>query len=368
MIVAAADYLIGNKFKIGKEFEKGFTLLGTMVLSMVGMIVISPLLADIISPTFDIVYNVFHIDPSIIPASLLANDMGGAILSAAVAKDDAIGNFNALVVSSMMGATISFTIPFSMQMVKKEHYNELSLGILCGVVTIPIGCLVSGLVCKIPFGALCLNLLPLVILAVIIAIGLIFFPNICVKAFRVVGFLIKILVIAGLVLGIINFLAKKEIVQGLGTVEDGVIICMNASIVMAGMFPLIYIFSKLVSKPLSYIGGKIGMNNTSMTGIVSTLATNVTTFGMMNDMDKKGMIINSSFAVSAAFTFAGHMAFTMSFNEAYIFPVIIGKIISGIFAIIMAALLCKFKNKKAQKGAASSANFEHLKQLFFMRI
>ncbi len=345
LTISAVDYLIGGRFEIGKEFEKGFMLLGTMALSMIGMIVISPLLADIMAPAFDFVNDVLHIDPSILPASLFANDMGGAPLAVAIARDENIGNFNGLVVAAMMGATISFTIPLSMQMVKKENHPELSIGILCGVVTIPIGCFVSGLFCKIPMKALCIDLLPLIILAAIIAVGLIFFQKTCVRIFGIVGFFIRILVVVGLVLGIVNFLAKKEVIPGLGTIEEAVMICMNASIVMAGMFPLIHIVSRLLSKPLGVIGGKIGINSVSMTGIVSTLATNVTTFGMMNDMDKKGIVINSAFAVSAAFTFAGHMAFTMAFNEEYLVPMMIGKLVAGASAVVLALFINRITNK-----------------------
>ena len=95
-------------------------LLGTMALSMIGMIVISPFIAQILSPFFDVFYNTFGIDPSIIPATFFANDMGGAALAVEIAENEEIGLFNALVVSSMMGATISFTVPFGLGIVKKE--------------------------------------------------------------------------------------------------------------------------------------------------------------------------------------------------------------------------------------------------------
>ena len=76
-----------------------------------------------------------------------------------------------------------------------------------------------------------------------------------------------------------------------------------------------------------------------MLGFVGSLATNVTTFGMMRDMDDQGVVLNSAFAVSAAFAFAGHLAFTMSFNESYVLPVIAGKLVAGIFAVVIARFM-----------------------------
>ncbi|MBR5445993.1 MAG: ethanolamine utilization protein EutH, partial [Clostridia bacterium] len=118
-MLAALDRIFGCRFGLGKEFERGFMLLGTMALSMIGMIVISPWIAETLAPAFDVFRDLLGIDPSVIPASLFANDMGGAPLAVEIAHDREIGMFNALVVSSMMGCTISFTIPFALGVVDK---------------------------------------------------------------------------------------------------------------------------------------------------------------------------------------------------------------------------------------------------------
>ncbi|MBR5459672.1 MAG: ethanolamine utilization protein EutH [Clostridia bacterium] len=334
-VIAAIDRIFGSRLGLGKEFDKGFMLLGTMMLSMTGMIVISPLLADLLRPVFDFVYNTFGIDPSVIPAAFFANDMGGAPLCVEVAKDVEVGKFNALVVSSMMGATVSFTIPFALGIVK-NNVKELMVGILCGIVTVPIGCFVSGLMLSIPLKTLIINVLPLVIFSVIIALGLLLIPDICVKIFKGIAFFIKALITIGLALGILRFLIGVELVKGLETIENGAMVCVNASIVMSGAFPFMYIISRLLDKPLSAFATRVGINKTSAVGLVSNLATNATTFQMMNDMDSKGAMVNSAFAVSAAFTFAGHLAFTMAFDDAYILYVIVGKLLSGVCSLIIA--------------------------------
>jgi ethanolamine transporter len=123
-------------------------------------------------------------------------------------------------------------------------------------------------------------------------------------------------------------------------------VCFNATAVMTGAFPLLAIVSKLIKKPMKKISEKVGMNEVSALGFVGTLATNVTTFGMMRDMDDKGVVLNSAFAVSAAFTFAGHLAFTMSFNADYLVPVIVGKLVAGIFAVVIAQFMYSKMHKK----------------------
>ena len=347
-VIGAIDYVIGNKFGIGEEFKKAFMLLGTMSLSMIGMIVIAPLIGTLLSPVFEFMYDVLRIEPSIIPASLFANDMGGAPLAKEIAKNQSMGMFNALVVSSMMGATISFTIPLAIGVVGKDRHREMFLGFLCGIVTIPLGCFVAGLFCGIRIVSLLLNLLPLLIFSVIIAFGLIKAPNFCVKIFKIFAKFMTVVIMIGLLMGIVNFLTGKELIKGIAPLEEGAMVCFNASIVMCGMFPLIGIISRLLKNPLKAVGTKIGINEVSALGFVSTLATNVTTLGMMDKMDKKGVMLNSSFAVSAAFTFAGHLAFTVAFDQSYLLPVVIGKITAGILAVIVAGVIYKITkgNKK----------------------
>lgn len=340
-ILGAVDYIIDNKFGIGKEFEKGFMMLGTVALTMFGMIIISPLIAKFFNPFFNAIYNVLNIDPSLLTSSILANDMGGAALATQVAKTESIGLFNGLIVGAMMGATVSFTLPVAMTCVRKEKQKELLLGVLCGVVTIPIGCFVSGLILKLSLKILLLNLLPIFIFALIIASGLLFLPKLCVKIFQVLGVLIKILVVVGLVLGVIKFVTGYEVIKGIGDIGYAVEIGISIAVTMAGAFPLIKILSLLLSKPFEKLSNLLKVNKTSTIGFISSLATSLTTFEMMDEMDSKGTVLNAAFAVSAAFILADHLAFTLAFESSYVFPMMIGKIVSGISAFMFALFMYK---------------------------
>ena len=102
-----------------------------------------------------------------------------------------------------------------------------------------------------------------------------------------------------------------------------------------------YILSKGMAKPLKVIAEKIGVNEQSVIGIISCIATSATTFGMMEKMDRKGIVLNSAFAVSGAFVLGGHLAFTMAFNSEYVLPVIVGKLTSGILALFLANIIFK---------------------------
>lgn len=345
--IGALDFIIGNKFGAGREFERGFGLFCPMALSMLGMIVIAPAIGELLSPVFDGFYRVFGIDPSIIPASVFANDMGGAPLAQSVAKSAELGGYNAFVVSSMMGCVLSFTIPFSLGLVKKEQHSDLFLGLLCGIVTIPTGCFVAGLMCGIGVGALLLNLLPLIILSLIVGAALLFVPKICIKCFSVFGIFMRVLAIGGLLCSIFTFLTDVEICPYFDTFEHGAFVCANACVTLSGALPFMFIVSKLLDKPLNSLGKRIGINSTSALALLGTIVTNASTFGVMEKMDKKGVVLNSAFAVSAAFTIGGHLAFTMAYDSSYVPSMIVGKLVSGIFALGLAFIIYKRSTRAA---------------------
>ncbi|MBQ6799044.1 MAG: ethanolamine utilization protein EutH [Oscillospiraceae bacterium] len=340
-LLGALDRLFGNKLGIGAEFERGFELFGSLALAMIGMLVLVPVLADLLQPMLDFLRDVLHLEPSVIPASLIANDMGGAAFSVQVAADPALGMFNGLIVSCMMGATISFTIPFSLTTVPKEKHRELLLGMLCGVVTIPLGCLLGGMLAKIPMGALLADLLPLILLSALLAIGLALCPDFCAKLFRGLGFVIKALITVGLGCSVLEYLTGIAVIPGLGKLEDAAGIALSCSIYLAGVLPLLALVTRLLSRPMKALGERLRINEHSVLAFIATLASGITTFALMEKMDRKGVLLNAAFAISAAFVFADHLAFTMAFNGAYVGPVVAAKLAGGASALVLAGLLSR---------------------------
>lgn len=347
--LGALDYLLGNRFGLGRELERGFSLFGAMALSMLGMLVLSPMLGVWLFPAFEGIYRLLGIDPSILPASLLANDMGGTQLAEAVCRDAEVGAYNAYVVSSMLGCVISFTVPFSLGLVPKGRHRELFFGLLCGIVTIPVGCLVAGIICKLNFISLLINLIPLLLISVLLSLALIFLPALSVRCFALLGMVIRILSVVGLLLGLFTFLTGVTVSPYLGTFEEAALVCANACVTLAGALPLMSVVSRLLSRPLGALGRRLGVNGISALAFLGSLVTNASTFGVSEQMDRRGLALNAAFAVSASFVFGSHLAFTMAFRPEYVLPVTVGKLLSGVTAVLLALLLYK---EPQEDGAA----------------
>lgn len=344
-IIAAIDRIFGSKLGLGKEFEKGIMMLGSLTLSMTGMLVMAPLISHFLSSASGIFPD--FLDFSVIPSCILANDMGGAPLALDLANSEEIGYFNGLIVSSMMGCTVSFIIPYALQVTDKKHHADILFGILCGIVTIPVGCIAAGVMLGFSITEILLDLVPLLVVAALIAFGLIKFRSFMIKFFKALAFVIQLVIIVGLVVGIIEFLTGKKLLPYVDTLENSMQVIINIACVMAGAFPLFSVLNKLLKLVLRATGKLLGINEFSTFGLLSTLGTCVTTFESVDKMDKKGIVLNSAFAVSASFVFIDHLAFTMSFNSDYVPFLFAGKLISGVSGLCLALILYKNHKKKA---------------------
>lgn len=338
-VLGALDRIIGNKFGLGEQFEEGIMAIGSLALSMVGIIALAPVIANLLKPVVVPVYNFLGADPAMFAGTILANDMGGASLAAELANSSDAGLFGGLIVGSMMGVTIVFTIPVALGIIKEEDRKYLATGVLCGVITIPVGSFVAGIVAGFPFMMVVKNLVPIVIIAILIALGLWKFERAMITGFTWFGRFIIAVITVGLIAGIVEALTGMVIIPGMNPISEGFEIVADIAIVLAGAFPLVLVITKVFKKPLMKLGKMVGMNDVAAAGIVASLANSIPMFQMVKDMDAKGKIINFAFAVSAAFVFGDHLGFTAGFNSTMIVPMIIGKLVSGISAFILAVFI-----------------------------
>ena len=146
MLIGAVDRIRGNRWGYGEQFEEGFHAIGPMMLAMAGVIAAAPVLAIVLKPIVVPIYQLIGADASMFAGTLLASDTGGYPLAMELAGNNAVGNFSGLLVANMLGATLVFTLPVGMSLMKEKDYPYLGAGVLAGIITIPIGCLVGGIV------------------------------------------------------------------------------------------------------------------------------------------------------------------------------------------------------------------------------
>ncbi|GGC84726.1 ethanolamine utilization protein EutH [Enterococcus wangshanyuanii] len=349
MVLGAVDKCLGNKFGLGEQFEEGIMAMGSLALSMVGIITLAPVLANILKPVVVPLYTALGADPAMFATTLLANDMGGFPLAMQLAQDPQAGLFAGAILGAMMGPTIVFTIPVALGIIEKEDQQYLATGVLSGLITIPIGCFVGGIIAGFPVIMILKNLVPILLVAVLIMIGLWLKPDVMIKGFTIFGKFVVIVAIAGLVLGALQLLVGVTVIEGIAPVSEGIEVVGGIALTLAGAFCLVFVITKVFNKPLMKLGKLLGMNEVAAAGMVATLANSIPMFQMMKDMDPRGKIINVAFAVSAAFVMGDHLGFTAGVAKEMIFPMIVGKLVGGITAVLFAVFMANRMLKKETK-------------------
>ena len=379
MLIAAVDRILSQfggsaRFlgKFGKsiegsggQFEEGFMAMGALGLAMVGMTALAPVLAHVLGPVIIPVYEMLGANPSMFAGTLLACDMGGFFLAKELAGGDvAAWLYSGLILGSMMGPTIVFSIP-------------VALGVLAGIVTIPIGCIAGGLVAmysgvqingqpvEFTFALILMNMIPVLIVAVLVALGLKFIPEKMINGFQIFAKFLVALITLGLAAAVVKFLLGWELIPGLdpifmapgdkpGEVMRAIEVIGSISCVLLGAYPMVLLLTRWFEKPLMSVGNVLNMNNIAAAGMVATLANNIPMFGMMKQMDTRGKVINCAFAVSAAFALGDHLGFAAANMNAMIFPMIVGKLIGGVTAIGVAMMLVPKEDATATKTEAEA--------------
>lgn len=340
-VMGAVDYSRDNKYNYGNIFEDGINNMGGLALSMVGILSLTPIIGQVINKLIKPITDIIGLDPSIITSSFLAIDMGALNISKELSASNEMVGFSGVLMGAMVGCTISFTLPLALGVVKGESRKELSLGMLCGITTLPIGLFFSGIYLGLTVEEVLINLSPIILLAVLVSIGLVYKQALLIRLFNGLGKVILYLSILGLILQGINSIAGITLVQGLMPLGEAVVIVGKIAIFLAGAYVMLEWIKRTFSKALDKVGEKIGLNSTSIAAFLGSLASAIIVFSVFEKLDKKGKVLCSAFTVGGAYVFGGQMGYVASEVPEFLNVYISTKLLCGLLAVIFASIMLK---------------------------
>ena len=348
-----------NRLGLGAEFQRGIEMIGPLCLAIVGIIALVPEMAWVIEKTLTPIYKSLGLDPSMAVTSILAIDMGGYQLASSVAVDPLVGEWAGIVYGSMMGATIVFTIPVGLAAIEKKDVGAFSKGILYGVAAIPFGTFVGGLIFGIPVLTVLVNLILPAVFSVIIIVCLALWQKQTTAVFRGFSVIINVIAMLGLGLATVKDLVLVPLSDNgvfdisavpffnrLGSTGEGIGVAGSVGLVLSGALPFIFCLNKWLKKPLSVASKRFGLTETGITGFLLSCANNMAMFATMSKMKDNEKIINTAFAVCAAFVIGDHLAFTAANAPDAIGAMMLAKAVSGIIAVLIAVLFTKSSKKE----------------------
>ena len=371
-VAGAIASAIKPESELGQQFVAGVDSIGPIFLPVAGIMASAPYLTAFVEGVFGPAYGALGADPAMAATTFIAVDMGGYQLADALAQTRESW-IMAMMTGYMAGATIVFTVPVALKMLEKRDRKYLALGVMSGLLAIPIGVFVASAVIAVShpiirevvstnadatyqlaltWAQIGVNLVPLIIICVALALGLKFKPDAMIKGFIVFG-----RVMEG-ALKIVFVLVVVEYFTGLFTTVFGSfgfdpIIAdeddMFRALETAGAIGMMLI-RKYLAKPLAKIGGAVGLSSDATAGLLAGSANVLALLSMVKYLKARDKVICMAFAVCCAFLFGDHLSFTANFQPSLIVPVLLGKLAAGICAIVFAHLLAV---KKAEELEAA---------------
>ena len=346
-VLGGIDRLRGNRWGLGESFESGFMLLGPMALSMAGMICLAPVLADWLGRVIVPLYRLMGVDPAMF-GSLLAIDMGGYQLAGELAENPQIGSYAGLVVAAIFGCTGVFTIPVGMGMIPQADRPLFAQGIMLGLAAMPVGLLVGGVVSGLGILTCLHQNLPIFALALLLLIGLRLWPEGMIKGFLLLAGGIRWLVTAGLVLAAVRSMTGWTPLPAMAPLEEAMSTVSAIGIVMLGSLPVAELIRRALARPFTWLGGKLGMEPQSLTGMLVGLVSAMPALSMYRDMDRRGKVVSGAFLVSGASLLAAHTGFVLGTEPEMLGAVAAGKLSGALAAAALALFVGREKRRQTQ--------------------
>ena len=267
--------------------------------------------------------------------------MGGYQLATELAADSRIGSYAGIVAAAIFGCTLVFTIPVGMGMIRQEDRSFFARGIMLGLAAMPAGLLTGGLFAGLSVPECLLQNLPVFAAALLLLLGLWKIPEQMVKGFCLLANGIRILVTVGLVLAAVESLCGFHLLPGMAPIEDAMGVVSSIGVVMLGSLPAAELLRRLLTKPFTRLGARLGLGPQSLTAMLIGLVSALPSLAGYHDLDEKGKVALGAFLVSGASLLAAHMGFTLAAEPALLPALVCGKLSGALAAVVLAVFVMK---------------------------
>lgn len=338
-MVGLIDKVIGGRFGLAEEFDRGMTMMGSLSLTMVGIYCFAVMLGRALSVLLQTVSLPF--DPTILVSSVLAVDMGAYSIADTLCTDPAQKIFTGVILASTLGCTISFSLPIALGSVEQRDAKTLMTGMVYGIIATPAALIVGGLMSGLGLSSFISHLLPVLIICAILGLYIFYGGEKAVAIFQKVGKAINILAIVLFALVVIQiyFDIPQLVFVDPALIGEALIIVFKISVVVCGSFILSNLILRKFMHPILSLARRIHVNEFAIIGMLLNLITSVSMFSIFGKMDKRGQLMNAAAAVTTGFVFGGQLAFVSSVNNDAVLPFIVAKLVGGLVSVIIAILV-----------------------------
>lgn len=387
VVIGAVAAIRDDESGLGAEFKAGLHSIGPIFIPVAGIMAAIPYLSVFVERVMGPVFGLFGGSPAMAATTFIAVDMGGYQLAEATAESTDIWVM-AAVAGYMAGATLVFSIPVGLAMLDERDHKYMALGIMSGILTVPIGVLVTVALLSVTGASvrdevstespsdhefslsladMAGNIAPLVITVVLIALGLRFRPQMMITGFIWFGRLLDAALKLVLAFSIVEYFTGffswifgswgfDPIIADEADQFRALEIAGYIGIMLAGAFPMVWAINRYLARPLSVVGDRVGMSPQGSAGILAAAANILALFHLIKAMPAKDKVLCIAFAVCSAFLLGDHLAFTANFQPNMIGPLLIGKLAGGLLGVLLALWIAVPTAQKLEREETKAAD------------
>lgn len=375
---------------IGYEFMEGLRTIGVLFLPVGAVLAAAPILSAAISQFVAPVFTALGADPAMAATTFISVDMGGYQMADAAARSREgwiIASFNGF----LLGPHVVFTIPVALAMLPRRDHRYLALGMMGGLIAIPIALAVGlGVVAlsdpmiratistgapadyrlAMSFPQVLHDIFPLSLIVGAIVLGLRFIPDLMVRGFMAFGRLADAAIKLVLAACIIEYFTGAfshafgtwpfdPLVADSRNAIRGLEIAGYIGLMLAGAFPMVYAIRTYLSRPLARVARLIGFSDVGSGGLIAATANPLTLFRLIPQMDARNKVMTIAYAVCGSWMLGDTLAFIANFQPTLIAPLMIGKLAGAICGVLIARWLSvpralKFEQEDREEEAATA--------------
>ncbi len=335
-LIGLIDKFLGGKFNLARSFDDGMKLIPEFMIFLMSIYCLGPV---IIQQNQDAILSAtsgWFFDPSILPGSLLATDMGAYPIAKALAGDETIGLYAGICIGGSLGTLVSFCLPIYISGSDREDGKCLTKGFIYGIIVLPVTLIISGLLFHIPAGQLLQNISMVLLLCLLVLIGLLTAPDLTSRFLILLGSAVKLAAYVSFVVIMAGLFFPDHAYLDEQIAKDGIVMIAKMSISVAGALVTMNLILRIFKEPLKKLGALLGINEYSIMGFLIGIPAGIAMLPLLPKMDKKGKILNGAFAVSCHYAFGAQMALVASTEPEYLMTFFFVKFTGGILAVLLA--------------------------------
>ena len=378
--------IVKEESGLAEAFQNGISTMASMFIPICGLMAAVPFLKIGISAIFGNLFRSFGADASVVGAMIMPPDCGSYALALAMGDTYEI-LIVVIAVGFMCASTIAFNVPIGLSVLEKEDHEYLALGTMSGFLSVPFGVFITCLIAMISHPAIrtiysatadtdyvaqltlrmiVVNLIPIIIICVLLAIGLKVAPKKMLTGFKWFGKILTGIMTAVVVISILEYYTGifSSIFGGFGfdpliadekEIFRAVELLGTIAMMLAGAFPMVYLIQKFFRKPLEKLGNLIGLQAEGSTGLIACLANGLALLPLIKDMRPRDKVVTLAFLVCGGYCLGDFIAFDTNFQPNLVVAVLVGQLCGGVIGILFAKKLAVPQADKIEAARLEAA-------------